>query len=240
MERQSSSAHWTTFLAAAALGAAAMYIFDPDKGRRRRAVGRDKFRSVVDDARHFLDAAARDTNHRLQGIKALARRGIRREAVPDDLMLIERVRARMGRVVSHPHAIQIGANRGRVTLSGPILASEVESLLSTVRSVWGVDSVDDHLVVHEHPEHVPSLQGGSGPRENRAEHWPPSLRMAAIAGGALLAVSALRNRSLSGMILTAVGVGLAARGAANVPLDRLAYPGRDVAPTEAEQRPTLQ
>jgi len=242
MARQSS---WTTVLSAAALGAAAMYLFDPDKGRRRRALGRDKIRSVVGDARNFVNVAARDANYRWRGVRALARRRFRREHAPDDLMLIERVRARMGRVVSHPHAIQVGANDGRVTLSGPILAREVEPLLDTVRSVWGVQSVDDHLVAHETPEHIPSLQGGTE-REQRAEirqeNWAPSLRMAAIVGGTLLAVCAMRNRSLSGIMLTAIGVGLAARGATNVPLIRGAGNASvdTLARPQEEPRPSLQ
>jgi hypothetical protein len=238
MARQSSS--WTTILSAAALGAAAMYVFDPDKGRRRRSIGRDKIRSMVGDARNFVNVAARDANYRWQGVRALARRRFRRGAAPDDLMLIERVRAHMGRVVSHPHAIQIGANGGRVTLSGPILAREVEPLLDAVRGVLGVESIDNHLVPHETAEQIPSLQGGE-PREDRPEilqdNWAPSLRMAAIVGGTLLAVCALRNRSLSGIILTAVGVGLTARGATNVPLGRLvgAAPVDRAQPKEAAQ-----
>jgi hypothetical protein len=241
MARQSSS--WTTILSAAALGAAAMYVFDPDKGRRRRSIGRDKIRSMVGDARNFVNGAARDANYRWQGVRALARRRFRREAAPDDLMLIERVRAHMGRVVSHPHAIQIGANRGRVTLSGPILAREVEPLLDAVRGVLGVDSIDNHLVPHETAEHIPSLQGGE-PREDRPEilqdNWAPSLRMAAIVGGTLLAVCALRNRSLSGIILTAVGVGLTARGATNVPLGRLVGAARvDRAQPKEAAQPSL-
>jgi hypothetical protein len=223
MAQHSSS--WSTILSAAALGAAAMYVFDPDKGRRRRAVGRDKIRTMVGDARKFVDVAARDANYRWQGVRAIARRRFRRQSAPDDLMLIERVRARMGRVVSHPHAVQVGANRGRVTLSGPILAREVEPMLETVRAVWGVESIDNHLVAHDTAENIPSLQGGAE-RAERAEllqeSWAPSLRMAAIVGGSLLAVCALRSRSLSGIALTAVGIGLTARGATNVPLSRLA------------------
>ena len=223
--RRSSS--WTAILSAAALGAAAMYVFDPDKGRRRRAIARNKMRSTVDEGRRFVNAAARDAKHRWQGVHAIARRRLRRAQEPDALILIERVRARMGRVVSHPHAIQIGASNGRVTLSGPVLASEIDQLLNTVRSVWGVESIDNHLVPHETAEHIPSLQGGEQ-RDDRSEvlheHWAPSLRMAAILGGTLLAVCGVRDRSVSGIILTAVGVALTARGATNVPLTRIAGP----------------
>ena len=116
-------------------------------------------------------------------------------------MLIERVRAKMGRIVSHPHAIQIGASNGRITLSGPILAHEAEPLLDAVRSVWGVNDIEDHLVVYDHPESIPALQGGGRRREMRPEilqeEWTPALRVAAILGGGALAVCAIRQRGLT-------------------------------------------
>jgi len=37
-------------LRAAALSAGAMYLFDPDRGRRRRAIARDKARSMMSRA----------------------------------------------------------------------------------------------------------------------------------------------------------------------------------------------
>jgi osmotically-inducible protein OsmY len=57
--------------------------------------------------------------------------------MPNDV-LAQRVRARIGHVVSHPHAITVKAHKGVVTLEGPILEHEVERLLETVRSVRGV------------------------------------------------------------------------------------------------------
>ena len=43
---RTGSTRLTTVIAAIALGAASMYVFDPDKGRRRRAMGRDKVRQL--------------------------------------------------------------------------------------------------------------------------------------------------------------------------------------------------
>lgn len=207
-----------------ATGAAVMYLFDPDKGRRRRAIAREKALSLANDVTGMFCAAARDAKARMQGLKAMATRPLRRAGVPDDLVLIERVRARMGRVVSHPHAIQVGANAGRVTVSGPILAREAEPLLRAVRSVWGVSELEDHLVVHERPDSVPSLQGaGKQPRRDAAqENWSPALRAGATLGGALLALYGLRHRSLAGIALAGTGIGLATRGATNLPVHRLA------------------
>ena len=159
MPRQSNP-NWLMVLAAAVVGATAMFMLDPDKGRRRRALARDKIGSAMRHSRHALRAAARDATQRLQGVRAEVSRRNRREGYPDDLQLIERVRARLGRVVGHPHAIQVGANRGVVVLSGPILAAEVAALLEATRAVPGVVAIEDHLAVYQSSEHIPSLQDG--------------------------------------------------------------------------------
>ena len=216
---------WTKVLGALALGAALMYTLDPDKGRRRRAVARDKVYSALLDAREAVGVTRRDIAHRFDGLRAHVDRLVRRRPAPDDLQLIERVRARMGRLVSHPHALQVGANRGKVTLSGPILAREAGPLLDALRGVWGVAEIEDRLVAHEHPEHVPSLQGGVEPRRPRPlvmqENWPPALRAAALAGGAMLALYGLRQRSLAGCLYTVAGAAIALRGSTNRPLGAL-------------------
>ena len=217
---------WTKTLGALALGAALMYTLDPDKGRRRRAIARDKVYSILLDAREAAGVTRRDVEHRLDGLWARADRLVRRRRpAPDDLQLIERVRARMGRLVSHPHAIQVGAYRGKVTLSGPILAREAGPLLDTVRGVWGVAEIEDRLVAHEHPDRVPSLQGGVEPRRPRPlvmqENWPPALRAAALAGGAMLALYGMRQRSLAGCLYTAAGAAVALRGGTNRSLGSL-------------------
>jgi hypothetical protein len=215
----------------AALGAVAMYILDPDKGRRRRAIARGKARRVAADIGDFFGVAARDAANRMHGLRARARRLIGHASAPDDLLIIERVRARMGRIVSHPHAIQIGARDGRVTLSGPILAGEVRGLLDAVRSVRGVSDIDNYLVVHEHPGSISSLQGGverQPPRpEILQENWTPSLRIAAVLAGSVLVLYGLRAGNSTGAALAAIGLTLTARGATNIPLQRLAERVRD-------------
>lgn len=212
----------TTIIGSAALGAAAMFLLDPDKGKRRRAIARDKALSLIDDSRDAAGVAARDATHRMQGVQARVRRLFHRGPVPDDLQLIERVRARMGRLVSHPHAIQVGAHDGRITLSGPILAREAQRLVHAVGNVWGVSEVENGLVVHEHPETVSSLQGGVARADIAHENWAPALRVAALVGGAALALYGMRRRSLTGGAIAGAGLALAVRGAANVPLSQIA------------------
>ena len=189
---------WLKVVGSLALGAAAMYVLDPDKGRRRRAIASDKARRFVANAGSLASIAARDVTYRMQGVRVQARRLFGRGGVPDDLVLIERLRAKMGRVVSNPHAIQIGAHDGRVTLSGPILASEAQPLLHVVRSAPSVSEVEDHLIVHERPESIPSLQGTPSPTKMRSrimrENWTPTQRVAAMLSSVALIV---------GLVLTA-------------------------------------
>ena len=74
-----------------------------------------------------------------------------------------RVLSKPGRVVSHPRAIQVTTDQGRVTLSGLILADEVDELLSCVSSVRGVAIIENQLEVHERAGDVPGLQGDHAP-----------------------------------------------------------------------------
>jgi gas vesicle protein len=59
-----------SFVAVAA-GAAAMYFFDPQSGRRRRALVRDKFawlRDEVGDVREAAEGRAEDLRNRATGV----------------------------------------------------------------------------------------------------------------------------------------------------------------------------
>jgi hypothetical protein len=143
------------------LGAGLMYFLDPDRGGRRRALVRDKLaraRRVGGDA---VGAASRDFAHRATGAAARLRGLLNRESIVDDGVLVERVRATLGRVVSHPHAIRAEAAGGIVTLRGPVLRAEVRPLLKAVQDVPGVRQVVSELEEHEQPGNIPALQGGS-------------------------------------------------------------------------------
>jgi uncharacterized membrane protein len=163
---------------------------------------------------------ARDTVHRAYGVIANARKLLKHEEVADDV-LVERVRAELGRVVSHPHAVEVAADRGHVTLSGPILSEEVRPLLRCVRHVAGVKAVSDRLAVYENAEaqHVSSLQGGHprpGARfELLQENWAPAARLAAGTLGAGLIASSFRARAGMCALLGITGSALLARAASN-------------------------
>ncbi|XYH95377.1 hypothetical protein ACMHYB_47485 [Sorangium sp. So ce1128] len=112
--------------AALGIGAGLMYTLDPDRGARRRAGARDKTVGLAHQTGALLDKSSRDLRHRSRGVLANAKAMFRRGTVSDDV-LADRVRAKLGRVVSHPRAIDVQAFDGCVTLRGPVLAREVES-----------------------------------------------------------------------------------------------------------------
>ena len=150
--------NYRPLLAGAGLGAGLMFFLDPDRGGRRRALVRDKVLRGGRMACRGADATFRDMRHRASGMVHEARARMQPDEV-DDATLIERVRAKLGRVCSHPRAIDVMCTDGDVTLGGPILHSEVEPVLATVGSVRGVRTVTNELEPHDTSVGVPSLQG---------------------------------------------------------------------------------
>jgi hypothetical protein len=147
-----------SFLAGAAIGAGLMFLLDPDRGHRRRALARDQVLSASRRAGDDLGAKARHLGNRARGLVASARARFQAEQV-DDGIVEERVRAELGRVVSHPGPVAVQVEHGVVTLTGPITLQEREGLIGAVRGVRGVRDVEDRLETHQSPAGVPELQG---------------------------------------------------------------------------------
>ncbi|HEX9574887.1 MAG TPA: BON domain-containing protein [Myxococcales bacterium] len=125
--------------------------------RRQRAVLGDKNVSGAREAAGGVTRRARDLRQRLRGMVYQAKSRLAEEEVPDDI-LVERVRAQLGRPVSHPGAIDVRARNGCVILAGPILADEVEDLIRQVSLIAGVRSIQSELDLHDEPGNVPALQ----------------------------------------------------------------------------------
>ncbi len=211
-------------LSAAALSAAAMYWFDPVSGRRRRARLRDRLVSWVRDMRHTFDVGRRDLTHRMRGLAAEARH-LFDDGEVNDAVLVERVRACLGRAVSHPGAIDVEAAAGRIALTGDVLAHEYSQLMDCVRAVRGVKGIDDQLGVHADARGVSALQGGRPRSPGRVdlmqESWSPATRFTITCAGAALAVAGSRRGGALGALAAVVGGLGIVRSTSNVPLRRL-------------------
>jgi osmotically-inducible protein OsmY len=140
-------------------GIGAMFFFDKDMGSRRRSLLRDQLVKLRHRSKDQFAIISEDTKNRAQGIVAETKARLTPEPVSDDT-LVARVRAEMGRYVSHPKAITATANQGEVTVSGAILSKEAPSLLAALMRIPGVRQVHDHLEYYESADNIPDLQGG--------------------------------------------------------------------------------
>jgi uncharacterized membrane protein len=212
-------------LLGAGAGALTMYYFDPARGRYRRAVMRDQLVHAGHKLQHGVGVVGRDARNRTAGTLAVLRTSID-STQPEDRVLAERVRACLGRVVSHPASVHVEAKDGRITLTGPVLEKEVPMLIECVRHVRGVAEVSDRLEVHRAPGRVPGLQGTPrpkrGPRwEFGQTNWSPAARAAAGLVGATATLYGIRRRGVGRGLVRTGGLLLLGRALTNLDARRL-------------------
>ncbi|MBS1118506.1 MAG: cyclase [Deltaproteobacteria bacterium] len=200
------------------VGAAFMYLMDPDRGRVRRS----RLVNGLTHARHaqqrLFGKAARDASHRAQGLVERARHPVASHV--DDEVLAARVRSRLGREVSHPSAIEVVAQDGAITLRGPILEAELAAAKRCAEHVAGVLRVTSQLEPHATADRVPGLQGQRVVFRNGT--WTPAARAAALIGGSVLAsYGGFVRRGVAGAAYAIAGSSLALRGGLDMPLSRI-------------------
>lgn len=140
-------AGWPFALGALVFAGAVLFLY-PRRGAARRALFRDRARSLKVEIGDKVDKQAKDVARRIQGRRYVAEHA--HERVADD-RLVDRVRAQLGRRVSHAHAIHVEAHEGSVTISGPVLREELRPLLHLLKEVRGVRTVVNRLEVHDRP-----------------------------------------------------------------------------------------
>src|ERR1051326_7524271 len=202
---------WILFGSAGA-AAAAIYFGDPRDGTKRRAALSKSVRRLLQDAEDHSRKSVRDTAHHLQGMAARIWSSLRIDA-PDDKVIEERIRSRMGRIVAHPRRIHVMGDHGVVTLWGQALRSEVPKLINAAKTTSGAREVHDHLEIAESPD--PSLRRDEL-REARRDirlNWSPSRRLAVGAAGAMLALYGLKRQDKLGSMTAMTGAGLIFRSA---------------------------
>ncbi len=205
-------------ISAAGLGAGSMYLLDPDRGKRRRAEIRNKAKHINRVAVQAVGKTERDLRNHLLGVVAGIGSLVRSEEVADDV-LQARIRSKLGRIVSHPHAIEVKVADGRVILTGPILADEVVPLVETISGTAGLKSIENLLELHENAADIPALQGGKRRGGERfgpfKTSWSPTTRLVAgLAGGALVLYGGKRRGAL-GSAMSTVGLGILGRALTN-------------------------
>ncbi len=211
-------------LAGGALGAGLMYYLDPDTGRRRLGRVRDKASWLVHRSDDAIFKTAHDMANRSRGLGAEIA-GLFKSGEAGDDVLEARVRSRLGRLVSHPHAIEVHCAGGYCTLKGAVLEAELDQLLEGVRSVRGVHNVVNLLKAYKQADDVSTLQGGAGRPQPRSElmqdNWSPTTRTLMGAAGIALTTWGLRKRNVMGTLAGAAGFGFLARAVSNLDFERL-------------------
>lgn len=208
------------FLGGLGLGAALMYALDPDSGRRRRASARDRLRSLSRRPRELLAKGTRDLEHRIEG----GMHALGGHEAASDKVLADRVRAALGRAVSHPSAIEVEVRDGCAILTGKVIESETRELMRRVGRVAGIRAVDDRLERHRTGAGIPELEGGGRVTPRRLlerDVWPPAWRLVVGSAGLGAGVTGLARGGLFGKGLLVGGGALVARAASNRPISRL-------------------
>jgi osmotically-inducible protein OsmY len=150
--------------AGGALGLAAGYLLDPDRGRARRARLRDQTQAALRRDARRVGQRAHYERGRLAGV---AHRFKHPDAGPpvDDRMLIDRVRSQgLGRMPELAHRISLDARTGVVTLRGQLDdGSQIARVRDAVSRVAGVERVINllHLAGEAAPNKADALRAGS-------------------------------------------------------------------------------
>ena len=142
------------------VGAGLMFLLDPDRGRRRRALVRDKATAMNRRLAESTSAALEDAGNRARGVVAEARQLWSAEPVADPV-LTERVRSRLGTVCARPGDVVVEVHGGRVTLRGAVADDEYDRVLRRVGWTPGVKAVDHELTVRAAPHAAGSRSGSS-------------------------------------------------------------------------------
>jgi osmotically-inducible protein OsmY len=126
------------------LGALIAYFFDPDNGRRRRALARDR-----------IPAYFRKLNERAERVSAQAE-GVKQKAThlkeeekpqPDDVTLARKVETEIFRDADVPKGqINVNAEKGKIFLRGEVEKPElIKDLEKRAKKVQGVAEVENLL-----------------------------------------------------------------------------------------------
>jgi hypothetical protein len=150
----SATGYAATGLGTLLAGAAAMYLFDPQRGAGRRAYVRDQFTHIVGQTGTAFRKTGTQLRNRMQGVAATTRSRVGsmtgRGEEPSGERLLQRIRSELGHVISRPTDIQLMTDAGGVvTIYGRIPSGEMDALCSCVSNVPGVSRVINRAEVQD-------------------------------------------------------------------------------------------
>jgi hypothetical protein len=133
------------WLGAGVAGALAMYYLDPELGRRRRGLLAELVRSGL---------SAPGSGRRQAGLTRRVYHQVTQADPQSDAELRDQIQTRLGRLVSHPGAIEVSVSNGVVRLSGPVLTKERAGLLEQVQQMAGVQKLINAMTAHDDPQEI--------------------------------------------------------------------------------------
>jgi uncharacterized membrane protein len=218
---------WVGMVGGMMLGALAMYLADPDMGRRRRAAMQERMRGLASRTGEAVGGAVREAGSRATVLQAGASRLLGQQYVMpiDDHVLEARVRLRISRLSNHLEHVGVNARLGTVTLRGAVSANEKSRLLDLVAGIPGVEYVRDRLQDGDSKSDL-----GGMVSNNLAP-----LTVVAGLGAGLIAWYAVTRRGSGGMQAAAASLGLLA-GLRNMDLRKLFGSSAAIQPAEIEKQ----
>jgi osmotically-inducible protein OsmY len=131
------------------LGAALSYFFDPQNGRRRRAVASDRFAAFFRHRARRAEQVGRAVSSQAEGVVQKATHLDEEEPKPppDDVTLARKVESELFRDPEVPKGqINVDAANGKVYLRGEVGQPElIRDLEKRTRNVQGVQEVENLL-----------------------------------------------------------------------------------------------
>lgn len=211
-----------TSLSSFALGWLSLYFLDSSQRKRRISHLKGAVIHLYHRSEDLLDKAGRDLMNRGRGLRA--RSYIPRlSSVPvlDDEKLKARVRSKLGRCVSHPHAIDVTVQHGVVLLKGSLLAAELPPFLAKLHRMPEIAEVINQLEVFETAGSTPELQGGrpriGSPIDFLQTRWAPSTRLLVGTAGLLACGYGMQKKKPLGSTVFTAGALSVFRAFTNVP-----------------------
>jgi osmotically-inducible protein OsmY len=131
----------------AALAAAATYFFDPQNGKRRRNMARDRTAALFRRLGRRGERAGRAVAAEATGLAAKAQHLQEEEKPqPDDVTLARKVESELFRDEEVPKGrINVNAENGKIVIRGevdrPEMISELEERVRKVQGVQGVENL---------------------------------------------------------------------------------------------------
>jgi len=148
------------FLSGVVVGAAAMYVLDPAKGRGRRSQLRDRSRSALRTRRRRADQRARDAANRELGEQARAR-GAGHFHPTDDRSVELHLHQLLTELDADTSDVTVEVHEGLARVRGQVASDgDRERVLATVGGSRGVRGVESLL-------HLP---GEPAPNKEQARH----------------------------------------------------------------------